>query len=233
MRQHQGSWSEGLGLATHLWWHKALFRLEAMDLAGVLRIVDKVLGGEGPWAGLQRVDVVSLLWRMHLLGQDMTAAFGVLLRGWPEVDREPGHAVFNDLHLLLALIGSCDVAAAEAWVARCAERALDPAHAGHAYHRSSRDAGLPIMRGLLLLARGDGDGAARSLYAARERAWRCGGSQVQRDLLDQTAMAAAVVAAPATRAGVGRALLNERLLAKPATPLTRHWAERMAGGQAA
>jgi hypothetical protein len=26
---------------------------------------------------------------------------------------------------------------------------------------------------------------------------------------------------------VGRALVNERLMAKPATPLTRHWAQRL------
>ena len=28
------------GFAVHLWWHKALFRLEALDVAGVLRLID-------------------------------------------------------------------------------------------------------------------------------------------------------------------------------------------------
>jgi hypothetical protein len=43
LRQHQGSWAEGNGFAGHLWWHKALFRLEALDIAGVLRLVDSHL----------------------------------------------------------------------------------------------------------------------------------------------------------------------------------------------
>jgi hypothetical protein len=37
---HQPQWAEGHGFAAHLWWHKALFRSEAMDSAGVLHLVD-------------------------------------------------------------------------------------------------------------------------------------------------------------------------------------------------
>jgi hypothetical protein len=45
LRQHQNAWAEGNGFATHLWWHKCLFRLEALDLAGVMRLVDKHFQG--------------------------------------------------------------------------------------------------------------------------------------------------------------------------------------------
>jgi hypothetical protein len=31
LRQHQPQWAEGNGFAAHLWWHKSLFRLEALD----------------------------------------------------------------------------------------------------------------------------------------------------------------------------------------------------------
>ena len=41
-----------------------------------------------------------------------------------------------------------------------------------------------------------------------------------------TVVLAALGAAPAL-AHVGRAVLNERCLAKPVTPLTRHWARRL------
>ena len=47
----------------------------------------------------------------------------------------------------------------------------------------------------------------------------------QRDLVDQTLLAAA---AQGSRRDIGRALINERSMAKPATPLTRHWIERLA-----
>jgi hypothetical protein len=84
--------------------------------------------------------------------------------------------------------------------------------------------GLPLMRGLLAFAHGDADGAVSSLHAARMQAQRIGGSHAQRDLIDQTLLAAS---ARASHRHVGRALLNERRLAKPITPLTRHWAEQL------
>ena len=74
------------------------------------------------------------------------------------------------------------------------------------------------------LARGDADSAVQQLHAVRPALRRLGGSHLQRDLLDQTLMAAA---AQARHAPIGRALLNERLMAKPVTPLTRHWADRL------
>jgi hypothetical protein len=63
------------------------------------------------------------------------------------------------------------------------------------------------------------------LYPVRAGAQRFGGSHAQRDLIDQTLLAAS---ARGSRRSLGRALLNERRLAKPLTPLTRHWLERMA-----
>jgi hypothetical protein len=59
----------------------------------------------------------------------------------------------------------------------------------------------------------------------RALAARFGGSHAQRDLIDQTLLAAA---AQGGRRDIGRALINERSMAKPVTPLTRHWIERLA-----
>ena len=61
-------------------------------------------------------------------------------------------------------------------------------------------------------------------YAARGEARRFGGSHAQRDLIDQT-LAGGL--ARGTRAGIGRAVLNERLMAKAVTPLTAHWREQL------
>ena len=84
----------------------------------------------------------------------------------------------------------------------------------------AREVGLPLMRGLLAFARGEADAAADALYAARGVAQRFGGSHAQRDVIDQTLLCAA---ARGTRRGIGRALINERIMAKPSTPLTAHW----------
>jgi hypothetical protein len=88
----------------------------------------------------------------------------------------------------------------------------------------AREAGLPLMRGLLAFARGDFAGACELMHPARAVAQRFGGSHAQRDLIDQTLMAAA--ARGGSRA-LGRALINERTMSRPTTPLTRHWIEQL------
>lgn len=225
LRQQQPAWAEGNGFACHLWWHKSLFRLEAMDTAGALRLADTHLSDGALQVTLNRVDAVSLLWRLHLLGEDVASHCAAVLRDWPLPDDHAGHYAFNDVHVVLAHLGAGEVAHAEAWVARCAERALMPTDAGRTNHLMAREVGLPLMRGLVALERGDADGAADLIAPVRWQAARFGGSHAQRDLIDQTLLAAA---AEGGRRSLGRALINERTMAKPVTPLTRHWIERLA-----
>jgi hypothetical protein len=223
LRQHQAAWAEGNGFATHLWWHKSLFRLEALDVEGVLRLVDAHLSGPVIEVTLQRLDAAAMLWRLHLLGEDMTAQAQALLAGWDL--REAGHYAFNDVHAVLAMLAAGELAHADAWLARCAERALAAGEARRSNHQMAREVGLPLMRGLLAFARGDADAAVELIYPVRSVAQRLGGSHAQRDLIDQTLLAAA---ARGRRRALGHALLNERTMAKPVTPLTRHWIEQLA-----
>ncbi len=225
LRQRQAQWAEGNGFAVHLWWHKSLFRLEAMDVQGVLRLVDAHLSGDALQMTLQRVDAAALLWRLHLLGEDVAGHAAALLAGWPLADACAGHYAFNDTHAVLAMLAAGDVARAEAWVARCAERALGAEDARRSNHLMAREVGLPLMRGLLAYARGDADGAVDLIYPVRASAQRLGGSHAQRDLIDQTLLGAAALGG---RRNLGRALVNERCMAKPVTPLTRLWIEKLA-----
>ncbi len=228
LRQHQPAWTDGHGFATHLWWHVGLFRLEALDTAGVLRIVDAHLSNDVLRTTLQRVDAAALLWRLHLLGVEVDGCCRDLVAGWPLADADAGHHAFNDVHVLLARLGARDVAGAEHWLACCAARALGSADdAARANHAPARDVGLPLMRGLVAFARGDFDAAATAIHPLRATAQALGGTHAQRDLIDQTLLAAAAQATSRPAKAIGRALLNERLLAKPATPLTRHWAQQL------
>jgi hypothetical protein len=113
-----------------------------------------------------------------------------------------GHYAFNDVHTVLAMLGAGDLHRAEAWVARCAQRALTPSDASRSNHLMAREVGLPLMRGLLALARGDADGAVDTIAPVRAQAARFGGSHAQRDLIDQTLLAAA---AQGSRRSLGRA----------------------------
>jgi len=240
LRQHQPAWAEGNGFAAHLWWHKALFRLEAMDFEGVLRLVDAQLSGDKLQITLQRVDAASMMWRLHLLGQDMSAQCRALVRGWGleeanaghahepaanGMSHAPGHYAFNDVHAVLALLGAGDLARAESWVARCAEQALKPSDASRNNHTMAREVGLPLMRGVCALARGEADTATQLIAPVLGHAARLGGSHAQRDLINQTLLAAAT---QGSHRNLGRALLNERLMAKPETPLTRYWIDALA-----
>jgi hypothetical protein len=83
LRSHQPAWAEGNGFAGHLWWHKALFRLEALDFEGVLRLLDTHLSGQALQITLQSVDAAAMLWRLHLLGEDVATRCQALLSGWP------------------------------------------------------------------------------------------------------------------------------------------------------
>ena len=222
LRQHQDAWAEGNGFATHLWWHTALFRLEGLDIAGTLRVVDGHLAAEHMQIGLQRVDAASLLWRLHLLGADV-AERGAALHALHRED-EAGHYAFNDVHALLPMLLADELVQTDRWLARCAERALAADDARRDNHAVAREIGIPLARGLIAFARGEHNDSADQLYAARAQAQRLGGSHAQRDVIDQTLLAAC---ARGSRKALGHALLNERLLAKPLTPLTRHWQEAL------
>ena len=224
LRQQQANWTDGTRFASHLWWHLALFRLEALDVTGALRLVDTHLSGAALAHGLQCVDAAALYWRLRVMDIEVDALFKDLLQRWqPELDDAGLHA-FTDWHVVLALLGAGERAQADAWVARCAERVMRGDETARTNHAVAREIGLPLMRALLASERGEADAAVRGLYLVHESAARLGGGQVRRDLIAQTLMHCA---SQSNVAHIGRALLNERCLAKPVTPLTRHWAAKL------
>jgi len=221
LRNHQREWAAGNGFAGHLWWHSGLFRLEGLDSTGTLDIVDTHLSGAALQITLQRLDAAALLWRLHLIGIDVGPRWQALASGWDYGELSAGHYAFNDMHGLLALLGSGDIARAERWLQSVVQRAeLSKGD----NRQMAREVGVPLMRGLLAFAREDFDVAVDMLYPVRALAQRFGGSHAQRDLVDQTLLAAA---ANGSQLALGRALLNERRVGKPPTPLTLHWARRL------
>ena len=220
LQDRRSDWSVDNGLAIHLWWHLALFRLETLDTAAALALFDAHIAGSASTVNLQWLDGAALLWRVQLLGTDVGARWQALADDWADPVAHAGHYAFNDVHALLALMGSGDMARAQALLAACTERA-------NADNRDmTREVGVPLMRGLMAFAQGDATQACRLLYPLRSVAHHFGGSHAQRDLIDQTLLAAADPA-------LGGALLNERCLAKPATPLTEYWAARIGSRRAA
>ncbi len=217
-----GDWSADNGLATHLWWHDALFALESLDTDAALAHHDAHIGGPTSMVNLQWLDGAALLWRLALLGVDVGDRWRKLADAWADPIGHAGWYAFNDVHALIAYLGCGDFASAEALISRTRSVA---AKAQGDNRTMSSDVALPLMQGLRSFVHGDGAAAMGALLPLRETAHRFGGSHAQRDLIDQTLYACG------DRGGdraLARAILNERRVAKPDSPLTAHWAGRLA-----
>lgn len=222
MGEWRTHWGDGNGFAGHLGWHEALFALESLDYTRALAVFDTYLNAGANEITLQRVDAASLLWRLALQGADVGDRWQRLRAGWLLDVTTAGQSAFNDVHALIALIGAGDLCSADAWM----RTSLLIAARGGPWNREvTLDIAMPLMRGLLDFGHGRFEAAAQAIHPLLPIAARIGGSHAQRDVVDQTLLAAAA------RGGMkdaGRALLDERRLAKPDTPLTQWWVRALA-----
>ena len=216
-------WGVGNGFAAHLGWHEALFALEARDHAKALEVFDLYLNAEANEITLQRVDAASLLWRLDLHGAEVGDRWQRLLAGWTLDDpTAAGSSAFNDVHALLALLGGGECDAAARWMNASLANA---ARSGPWNREVSRVVAAPLMQGLVAFADGRFADAARLLQPLRGPGGaRLGGSHAQRDVVEQTLLAAA---ARGGSAAAGRALLAERTRSRAHTPLTAWWVQAL------
>ena len=117
MQRWRPEWSAGNGFSVHLGWHLALFRLESLDTAAALALFDAHIAGSASTVNLQWLDGAALLWRLHLLGADVGPRWQALSADWADPVAHAGHYAFNDVHAMLALLGSGDMARARALLA--------------------------------------------------------------------------------------------------------------------
>jgi len=183
---HVDAWAERTVVATHAWWHLALFQLEQQRFGDALATYDAHVrpAPSAPISDL--LDGSALLWRLHLAGIDAGGRWHELAHAWaPRVDDR--FCSFNDLHAMLAFVGAGDERNA-----RRLERTLMAAQAEPTRHgRTTRDIGLPACRALRAFARGDDTLALALLASLPPVAHRIGGSQAQRDVLHLTLLRAA------------------------------------------
>lgn len=217
-------WAIDNGFAFHNWFHAALFHLERMDTAAALSVYDEHLAPATDMA-LQRVDGTAILWRLKLLGMDVTERFRRLRSFWHDRGPAAGFYAFNDVHSLLAHIGSGDEdGLADSRNSLLACMAM-PESCGSSNRRMASEIGLPLARALTAYAQEDFAGAAEGLLQVRDRAHGFGGSHAQRDILTLTLLDASLRSG---QAALARHLLNERHEAKGGTALTAHWQQRIA-----
>lgn len=190
----------------HMWWHLALMYIDEADARSAFKIYDDLLCGSRPVIMHDVGDRASLLWRLFLLGEDVSVRGEQLSR-----DAQPyiGDSVnvFNEFHLVMSEILGGRVSSAQ--------RVL-----GWMKERSSRDydsvlitgVGLPFCEGLIAFANREFEYASQAISGIRYRAHELGGSHAQQDVLAQTAL---VAASAAGNESLTRALSAERILARP------------------
>ena len=179
------------GLSNHLWWHAALFHLQEGRPDGALRVYERSmrLGGLS-----ELIDASSLLWRLQLAGVEVRDWFGGVADRWqPHAD--DGYCSFNDLHAMMAFVGTRRWASAERVIAAMQRRLTRTSGANY---DMTRLVGLPAARALLAFGQGQFARADKLLRGLPPVAHKLGGSHAQRDVLQLT-RAAAANAAPRSR----------------------------------
>jgi tetratricopeptide (TPR) repeat protein len=186
IRWMDGSRSPWAGtLATHLWWHLALYHLQRGDLVAALALYDtRVARVPAPQLS-ELTDASALLWRLQLRGADLGARWIRLAAHWAP-RAEDAYCAFNDLHAMMAFAasGRRDLSG------RLLQALRSRLARGGTNHGMTRFVGIPACRALLAFAEGDDALAARLLAALPAVAHRIGGSHAQRDVLALTLAAA-------------------------------------------
>jgi len=185
MNAHRDRWSIGTVVATHCWWHLALFHLGRGRVDGALAVYDERLAVAHGSGIADLIDASALLWRLKLRGIDSTSRWTVLAETW-SAHIDDRFCSFSDLHAMLAFVGARD------WHrARRLEAALTDAHVlSTRYGTTTRQVGLPAGRALIAFGRGDDARAIDLLAHLPAFAYRLGGSHAQRDVLHLTMLQA-------------------------------------------
>jgi len=198
-------WSASF-FAIHNWWHRSLYHLELGEISEALALYDDPIRAARSTEWLDVVDAAALLWRLALLGVDVTERAAQLAADIDGLVTSPVY-IFNDWHAVMAFGLAGDHARNELVVA--ANRHLT----APTNRRVAERAGVDLLEAFSAFAAGRPDRAIDLLIDIRPRASAVGGSHAQRDIIDLTLIAAAA------RAGddaLARALVTERVARKPA-----------------
>ena len=183
--EHRDRWQTDTVVATHCWWHLALFHLSLGDPDQSMALYDRRIRVSSSSGIADLIDASALLWRIQLHGGDPGHRWMELASAWaPHID--DGFCSFNDVHAMLAFVGG------RHWrLARRLEKALAGMQLSSTRHgQTTRLLGLPACSALIAFGEGDNDLAIELFEQLPPRAYRLGGSHAQRDVLFLTLQSA-------------------------------------------
>jgi tetratricopeptide (TPR) repeat protein len=209
MRSREADWGSGNLFTVHLWWHLALYLLEAGRYDDALAVYDTEVNHDGSsGVSLELLDASALLWRLTLDGVDSGDRYEHLATAWEgQLFDKPWYA-FNDLHGVVALCGAGRLDDVRRVIGRL-ERSLGAAaNVPGSRQAMIAEVGLPGSRAILAFTEGRHDDVVDELLPRRTIFHHFGGSHAQRDLLQRTLTESAISVG---QLDLARALLDERL----------------------
>ncbi len=212
MTSRQDDWAVDCGFSIHLWWHTAMYHLDLGQFDRVFEIYENGIRKSNDGISLEELDAASMLWRLNLLGVDVSDRWDDLADKW-EPSAEDTYYAFNDMHAMMAFAGAGRDMAAAKLLAATASYVTER---GGTNAQMTRDVGIPVCRALLAFGRGDYGATVDLLLPVRYRSDVFGGSYAQRDVIALTLIEAAV---RARRFTLAHALLAERTAIKPTSPM--------------
>ena len=213
-----GAWADRNPFKDHVWWHAALFALEAGDERRVLDIYEHEVRIDDAGFYLDVQNAASLLMRLTLLGVDVGGR-------WEELadlaeTRTGDHVLpFTDLHFMLCLSGGGRHRAAARYLASLRAFSREP---GSDAAEVLASLGIPVAEALLAHAKGEFGRCVDLLCPLRHRLAPLGGSHAQQDIFHQILIDAAIRDG---RRELALSLLAERALLRPGGRWTRERTE--------
>uniref|UniRef100_A0AAX7U3H1 Tetratricopeptide repeat protein 38 n=1 Tax=Astatotilapia calliptera TaxID=8154 RepID=A0AAX7U3H1_ASTCA len=208
MESREKDWEVTDMLASHNYWHWALFFIEKVKM---------IMGFSASGAMLDIVDACSLLYRLEMDGVCVKERWQELLQVTrPHTDDHV--TLFNDLHFLMVSLGAKETGTSRRLLEGLQELAKDPGD--NQQHQLAGTIGIPMCQAMLEYNQGNYGQTVELLYPLRYHMVDIGGSDAQRDLFNQLLIHAAMKSENKHHQKLGRCLLAERDAVRPNSPLT-------------
>uniref|UniRef100_A0A7N6BH81 Tetratricopeptide repeat protein 38 n=1 Tax=Anabas testudineus TaxID=64144 RepID=A0A7N6BH81_ANATE len=221
MEGREKDWQVSDVLASHNYWHWALYFIEKEQYEAALQIYDSEVASGSM---LDTVDACSLLYRLEMEGVCAKDRWRELHQV-TKAHTDDHVILFNDLHFLMASLGANESGASQRLVEGLKELAKEPGD--NQQHQLAGPVGVPICQAMLEYNQGNYSQTVELLYPLRYRIVDIGGSDAQRDLFNQLLIhICSSLCSVLCCLNSSRCLLVERDAARPNSALTDRLMQR-------
>lgn len=220
MGDKENDWQVSDMLASHNYWHWALYFIEKGQYEEALSIYDSQVYRRCKVSGamLDVVDACSMLYRLEMEGVSVKDRWRELFHV-TQPHSEDHMTLFNDVHFLMASLGVKDNETSRRLIEGLQELSQEPGD--NQQHQLAKSIGVPMCQAMIEYDQGNYNQSVELLYPLRYRIVNIGGSDAQRDLFNQLLIHSAIKSDNARHQKLGRCLLVERDSVRPNSPLTQ------------